>query len=92
MMAAQVAVVSRGCVCLLCNIVCSNQTTIRRHFLRAHYDDGTAYQCPLCKSVFQARHIFRQHIFSKHKDMTGINYDKYRVVGAAGVGHFLGTQ
>ena len=55
LMAAHVAVVpARGCVCLLCNTVCSNQTTIRRHFLLAHYDDGTAYRCPVCEnSVFQ---------------------------------------
>ena len=91
-MAAQVAVVpARGCVCLLCNTVCSNQTTIRRHFLLAHYDDGTAYRCPACQALFQARHIFRQHIFSKHKDMTMTrqDYDKCRVVGM--MGHFVGS-
>ena len=67
----------------------SPKTTIRRHFLLAHYDDGTAYRCPAaaCGSVFQARHIFRQHINSKHRDMTGIDYDGCRVKN----GHFVGN-
>ena len=68
-----------GGLCRLCGTLIKHRPNIKRHMLDKHIDDGTAYQCPACKTIHKTKNLFQQHIYAKHKDWKGLNYANYVV-------------
>ncbi len=71
-----------GCfICMLCGKTVKQRANVRRHFLSAHYDDGTVFKCPVCPggNYSKSRRGFEHHIYKLHPNLKGLNYAQCRV-------------
>jgi hypothetical protein len=64
-----------GFICKPCSKILS-KFSIRRHVEEMHINVGSIYQCPLCKIETKNKSSLKMHVYKKHPDLKGIDYNR----------------
>lgn len=70
---------AEGYICLICGRTYSKNNQ-KRHFRDLHFNTEISYRCPVCKKTYSTRNTFTNHIYVRHKNVKGLDFERCRVV------------
>jgi hypothetical protein len=69
---------AEGVLCKPCGKLLGKKH-IRRHAEQIHIDAGVIFQCPMCKADKNTKNALQHHVYAKHPELRGLDFDQCRV-------------
>ena len=73
--AMNMATTDSGFMCIPCGSFFKLKGSFKRHYRDAHYQPGIMFRCPSCKSTYKGQRSFSQHIYQKHRELIGLDFN-----------------
>ena len=73
------ATTASGFACMACGTTFKRKGDFNVHYKNVHSDQDVRFQCPACKKVSLNRKSFKMHIYRNHKNLAGLDLEKYKI-------------